>query len=665
MSYGYKGLLTRRELEEIEEQIIGDDRELLDENTLSTDDNELDYVEEEMTETSESSSDNKTSASAVTVRCSSSLRIYTSKSNLEWSSELVQLPGGTNESTLLNDIGNYLDVKIEEDGSSENKLPYENEISKAKADSFDRITNHILLVDDIVRSVIESDLAVLLFDNELNLLKVFQDLPVCEKYLSCKLFTHQVKWYNAYKFAENVKLDMTLFEVKQLVKCLKENLIIKSDYSSESTVSLLHLLNTSDVKAIYDALRLNTKTKKKLCRIDAILNHINSQTTLHPSVSLDRKVRQMVAEKLGDLIHISPLFYTSFYKAHLLYTYTNPEFDIPSGLYRRISERKYGNVLHPDYKCRNEIIFENRLEFVNFYKAFSYKSEAVDTLLIGLKDKEVSPVDLADLVYRARSYQRQKKMTNQVLLDELVVWKERIPCAKNFPSTSITALANNMNDGPHRGDYRYMYPNGDMAYMNVEQIAIRHYIDKKDFTEGIHCEGALAQSIFYILFWDIIYTEDLPYTFVCKMQYLPLDFYSEEFYKNREALINARLLDIKSNWSEEQLKTYIIETWNSVSKYKSLFVLDHIRDGQKLCKIVNCIGRNITSDICRRLVENFRDHRAGMPDLFVYNERKCKFVEVKGPGDKLSTKQKLWINFLLSIGADAEVCYVAKTGKNS
>ena len=33
-------------------------------------------------------------------------------------------------------------------------------------------------------------------------------------------------------------------------------------------------------------------------------------------------------------------------------------------------------------------------------------------------------------------------------------------------------------------------------------------------------------------------------------------------------------------------------------------------------------------------------------------------VEVKGPGDRLSTKQILWLEYLINIGADAEVCYV-------
>jgi Fanconi-associated nuclease 1 len=32
--------------------------------------------------------------------------------------------------------------------------------------------------------------------------------------------------------------------------------------------------------------------------------------------------------------------------------------------------------------------------------------------------------------------------------------------------------------------------------------------------------------------------------------------------------------------------------------------------------------------------------------------------EVKGPGDKLSHKQIMWLDFLLKLGVDAEVCHV-------
>ena len=37
-------------------------------------------------------------------------------------------------------------------------------------------------------------------------------------------------------------------------------------------------------------------------------------------------------------------------------------------------------------------------------------------------------------------------------------------------------------------------------------------------------------------------------------------------------------------------------------------------------------------------------------------------IEVKGPGDKLSTKQILWIEFLNSVGIPTQVCHVLSQG---
>lgn len=94
MAYNYKKrALTERELEEIMEH-LSDFEDPPDENHQSTDDEESDYVEEQESETSESTSDDENSAPAKTVTGNTSPGIYISKSNLEWSSEQVQLPGG-------------------------------------------------------------------------------------------------------------------------------------------------------------------------------------------------------------------------------------------------------------------------------------------------------------------------------------------------------------------------------------------------------------------------------------------------------------------------------------------------------------------------------------------------------------------------------------------
>jgi Fanconi-associated nuclease 1 len=52
----------------------------------------------------------------------------------------------------------------------------------------------------------------------------------------------------------------------------------------------------------------------------------------------------------------------------------------------------------------------------------------------------------------------------------------------------------------------------------------------------------------------------------------------------------------------------------------------------------------------------------GQPDLLVWNSRtkRVMFAEVKGPGDHLSPRQRWWLAHLMSVGAEAEVCYVVE-----
>lgn len=66
------------------------------------------------------------------------------------------------------------------------------------------------------------------------------------------------------------------------------------------------------------------------------------------------------------------------------------------------------------------------------------------------------------------------------------------------------------------------------------------------------------------------------------------------------------------------------------------------------------------SVICRLFCEDYGGRSSGGPDLFVWNaeKRKCKFVEVKGPGDTPQENQKLWFDSLLRAEADVEICKV-------
>lgn len=77
-----------------------------------------------------------------------------------------------------------------------------------------------------------------------------------------------------------------------------------------------------------------------------------------------------------------------------------------------------------------------------------------------------------------------------------------------------------------------------------------------------------------------------------------------------------------------------------------------------------CMGGNLLGGICELLCKDLRRRTSGFPDLVVWNAatRRVKVVEVKGPGDKLSLKQILWLDVLTSLGADAVVCHVTGVG---
>lgn len=72
---------------------------------------------------------------------------------------------------------------------------------------------------------------------------------------------------------------------------------------------------------------------------------------------------------------------------------------------------------------------------------------------------------------------------------------------------------------------------------------------------GGHWEGRIAKTIFFILFWDIIYK---PLHGVCGIflsyyQSYPLDMFCESFYTNRKSLIEERLREIEESPIEETL----------------------------------------------------------------------------------------------------------------
>ncbi|KAF8237701.1 hypothetical protein L208DRAFT_1388872 [Tricholoma matsutake] len=191
--------------------------------------------------------------------------------------------------------------------------------------------------------------------------------------------------------------------------------------------------------------------------------------------------------------------------------------------------------------------------------------------------------------------------------------------------------------------------------LNVETRALQHY--ESLGYKGFHSESRILTTIFALLFWDIIFA-DIPGAFETPYQTAPLDLTEETFYYARKEMIDTRLDEIKQGQARE-----VLERHDDAHREKNTWcagVQWDICGKQDLVEIVECLGGESLSIICRLFCEDYAGRSSGVPDLVVWNAklRTVTFVEVKGPGDRPQENQKLWFDSLLNAGADVEICQV-------
>lgn len=201
---------------------------------------------------------------------------------------------------------------------------------------------------------------------------------------------------------------------------------------------------------------------------------------------------------------------------------------------------------------------------------------------------------------------------------------------------------------------------------SVEELALDYY-RRSGFDQGIHGEGSTFSTLCGLLLWDIIFMDGIPDVFRNAYQASPLDLLTDSFFSSREQALEARLQLIHSA-PAESLRAWVTEAWQAQQgRAASLVSWDRFTSLQQAQDLVSCLGGPVLSGVCRRLAADFRHCRGGLPDLVVWNSQShhCKLVEVKGPSDRLSCKQMIWLDELQKLGADVEVCHVVAVGAKS
>ncbi len=142
-----------------------------------------------------------------------------------------------------------------------------------------------------------------------------------------------------------------------------------------------------------------------------------------------------------------------------------------------------------------------------------------------------------------------------------------------------------------------------------------------------------------------------------------MDLDTDDFYANRKALIDSRL-DSISSMSSDEVAEEARACWQRRHGVVSVVNWDLFVDAEYLCGLLRCLTGPQVAGVCRRLLADHRHTRSGFPDLTLWDpeSRRCEIVEVKGPGDRLSNKQILWIRYLNKLGVKAFVCHVEAVG---
>ncbi|XP_011641094.1 fanconi-associated nuclease 1-like [Pogonomyrmex barbatus] len=291
---------------------------------------------------------------------------------------------------------------------------------------------------------------------------------------------------------------------------------------------------------------------------------------------------------------------------------------------------------------------------------------SVEILLDAISYENLTEVDRLDLFERAEMIAKKKSDISEQTRNAIKYILANVPSKTLTFQNSITIkgiLCGNTSQ--RKSNWCITNDVDEQIYGSVESLALYHY-KCKGYIKGTHCEGAFPITLFTILFWDEIYDMNIPGAWVSLYQDAPLDLYSSEFYENRKKQIDMKL-QIVRKFDEETLSRHLKREFDLHCEYKSIFQGNIFDNSNSFQEVTYCLGVEGVVGICERLIHNFPLWTAGFPDLIVWNvhTKQYKIVEVKGPGDSLSTKQKLWLDYLNRLGLNTEVCYCESNASHS
>ncbi len=189
---------------------------------------------------------------------------------------------------------------------------------------------------------------------------------------------------------------------------------------------------------------------------------------------------------------------------------------------------------------------------------------------------------------------------------------------------------------------------GDPA-TTVEAAVLAHY--RALGWHGIHAENWLWNASFGLLLWDIIY-DPAHGVFHSPLQFAPSDLYSPDFYTRRSQAFELRLDLLRAPAQALQVVKRHHEAKQGIA---NPFVAWHDDLPEILGIMLQRVPAAGHAAVLRHMARNMRHHTRGFLDLFIWNDRDYRFIEIKSENDKLAGHQFEWLRFFAEAGINVSL----------
>lgn len=179
------------------------------------------------------------------------------------------------------------------------------------------------------------------------------------------------------------------------------------------------------------------------------------------------------------------------------------------------------------------------------------------------------------------------------------------------------------------------------SFLSVEEAVLSHY--KMNGWRGYSGEGGLLLNLIKAMsFKEVGYRNRATYIEALYAQNVAFE---EDRFASATLLQQVLVSDtatVEKNFEVMASREITVERYAGIGSSESTSMLDFFPGLERwmFVDLLATAGNTLLHKIASKFAENPYEYRRGWPDITMWREGELRFVEVKGPGDRLSESQK-------------------------